>query len=223
LITTNILKSYNKALPTDKYSAALHICRRARRFSQKMAQHLDNFELPSLDVKRGHAVSLLVASEFYTKESLLEEIAARLRTDGRVIGVAKPARRRGGLFRFLSPSSTYRWLSSATGVDQQSAREIISELPIDIHPKLEWNAGNPRNFLGVAAALKTAPDVLIYASLGMDPVGVQALHDFITSRRQDFFAVYVNWSCDRSNRDADFLSLPYSEHKWLQPNEENKA
>ncbi|MFC7339693.1 hypothetical protein ACFQY0_21085 [Haloferula chungangensis] len=188
-----------------------------------MPRLLGHFELPSLDVKRGHAVSLLVAGEFYAEESLLDEIAARLRIDGWIVGVAKPARRRGGLFRFLSPSSTDRWLSNEVGVDQQSAQEIISELPIDVRPKLEWNAGNPRNFLGVAAALQTSPDVLIYASLGMDPVGVLALHDFVTSRRQDFFAVYVNWSCDRSSHDADFMALPYSERKWLEPTEENKS
>ena len=185
-----------------------------------MARHLSNFELPPLDVKRGHAVSLLVASEFYAEESLLDEIAVRLRLDGRNVGVAKPAIRRRGLFRSLSPSSSAHWLSNAAGVDPQSAQEIISELPIDVHPKLDWNAGNPRNFLGVAAAIQTAPDVLIYASLGMDPVGVLALHNFITSRRQDFFALYVNWSCDRSNYDADFMSLPDSERRWLEPNEE---
>lgn len=188
-----------------------------------MPRHLEHFQLPSLDVKRGDAVSLLVPDEFYAEDSILDGIAARLRTDGRIVGIAKPARRRGGLYRILSPSTTDRWLSKEVGIDQQSAQKIISELPIEVHPKLEWNAGNPRNFLGIAAALQADPDVLIYASAGMDPVGVLALHDFISSRRQDFFAVYVNWSCDRSNHDADFMSLPYSERKWLESNEENKS
>ena len=168
-------------------------------------------------------MSLLVSDEFYAEDSILDEIAARLRADGHIVGIAKPARRRGGLYRLLSPSTTVRWLSKKVGIDQHSAQTIISALPIEVHPKLEWNAGNPRNFLGIAAALQTKPEVLIYASSGMDPVGVLALHDFITSRHQDFFAVYVNLSCDRANHDADFMSLPYSERKWLEPNEENKA
>ncbi len=183
-----------------------------------MPSHIGQFEEPTIEAKRGQGLTLLISDEFFVDNTFQERIASQLRSDGHIVEIAMPARRSNGFFRLFSPRTTNQWLSKQLKIDLASAQRIISALPIDVHPKLDWNAGTSRTFLGVAVALHTKPDVLIYSSIGMDPRGVIALHDFITSIRQDFFAVYINTGCDKTGQDTDYMSLPYSQQQWLKQN-----
>jgi len=83
-------------------------------------------------------------------------------------------------------------MMNRTRVSAPDAQRILDDLPTPVHPKLSWNAANPRMLMGLAASLSISPKVIVYSTEGMDPRGVELLHDYLDQRRSGLFGVYIS-------------------------------
>jgi len=172
--------------------------------------------IPSSEPVRGEALTFLVPEHCRVAESVLDQVADSFRSNDTTVAIARPARLPKGIRRIFASRSTVSWVEKNAEVDRLVAQAIISSLPEVVHPKLDWNAGNPRNFLGLAAALYSKPDVIVFSTLGMDPLGVARPYAYVKSKREEFFAVNVEWGIDAAeNEDCNTAALFYGEQIWL--------
>ena len=74
------------------------------------------------------------------------------------------------------------WLANAAGISHSRATAEIKEFPIPVAKFMNSNARNPIQFLALAAAISKKPDVILYESVGMDPSGIAAIHQYAPSR-----------------------------------------
>ena len=115
-------------------------------------------------------------------ERLQQSLGARFRADGREVVIAETAHPRTMRKRLFQEPTAVEWLVQNSVLTEESAEQVIAGLPVRVAPLLSHNAGNPRRFLGLAAALSKNPDVLIYETGGMDPAGMMKLHAYVRVR-----------------------------------------
>ncbi len=110
------------------------------------------------------------------------------------VSIAKTAMPKKGLLSLLKrPDKCDCWLVSEGGIDLKSAQQIIESFPFDVHPRLDHNAMNLRKFLGLAAAFAKRPDIIVFETSGMDPLGVEQLYSYIKANIKQIFMVEVCW------------------------------
>ncbi|MBT5018444.1 MAG: hypothetical protein HON04_06835 [Planctomicrobium sp.] len=88
------------------------------------------------------------------------------------------------LTRWIYRDSSVRWLSLNSQFNLSEAQAQIAASPIPIHPKLSYNAGDPRKLLGIMAMIGRA-DLLMYDTLGNSPAGMAIIHSFVSDLFSD--------------------------------------
>jgi hypothetical protein len=154
----------------------------------------------------------LPAIQLHTRESLClhlpgpacgDEEAQLLRTltggdlvpGVRVLGrieFAYPAIGRTGFLGLFRQPYPVDWLRGA-GVDPQNAAQIVARLGL----KSEWRVcnlpGNPRALLGLEAVWARGADAVVFSTVGLDPLGVQAVFGAVRSHIQACAAIYLSY------------------------------
>lgn len=115
-------------------------------------------------------------------EQLQQSLYERFQADGRQVVIAREADPRTMRKRLFQEAAAVDWLVQHSALTEETAEKFIAEMPVRVAPLLSHNAGNPRRFLGLAAALSHNPDVLIYETGGMDPAGILKLHAYVRVR-----------------------------------------
>jgi len=76
------------------------------------------------------------------------------------------------IMRFFLPSPrAVDWLRRVAHVQHTEALAALKQVDLDPSWRLNRMAGNPRTWLGLAAAWAQSPDVLIFSTTGCDPLG----------------------------------------------------
>lgn len=104
-----------------------------------------------------------------------ESLVSKLRTSGYTAHFASLFTIQPRWLDHFFPQSASNWFARTARCSRQAASEIITQLPVPVHERLNCNAGNPRCILAVAAIAYTKPDFLIYTTSGMDPRGREVL------------------------------------------------
>jgi hypothetical protein len=111
-----------------------------------------------------------------------------------IVYAAKTAMPKKGVFGLFGKANKCDlWLASEGGIDLKTAQQTIETFPLDVHPRLDHNAMNPRKFLGIAAAFAKKPDIIIFETAGMDPLGVEQLNYYIKLNINQHFIIEVCW------------------------------
>lgn len=70
------------------------------------------------------------------------------------------------------------WLMQNGGLKKSKAISIIDSFPIPVAPLMCHNAMNPLQFLGMAATIAKNPEVIVFQTSGMDPMGIALLQEY---------------------------------------------
>ncbi|HBL41789.1 hypothetical protein [Gimesia sp.] len=111
--------------------------------------------------------------------TIAEQLVQKLRDSGQTAVFANSFTPRPVWWNRFIPQSSVGWFSGAAGCSRKTAADIMAQLPVPVHKRLTYNAGNPRCFLAVAALAYSKPDYLIYTTSGMDPLGRNSLQSSI--------------------------------------------
>lgn len=125
----------------------------------------------------------IAASE---REPLKQEVLAYLlnccNSRGQTVAVARMAEPHGGLRSLFRVETCADWLRKEVGMSAQQAHDSIAHIKsfdVRVADRLNQIAANPRWMLGYAAASFQQPDVLVYGTDGMDPMGIKAAHRYM--------------------------------------------
>lgn len=170
-------------------------------------------DLPPLDF-RTHRFICVSADPFYQDADLqickaLEQRCQDERLSVLTAGIARDTT----LQRWVGWSSVpEEWLARDAAISRADAQRIIAGFPIKISHRLKCLAMNPCRFLGVVSAIARLPDVVIYETSGMDPLGVKAIHDYLFSVASGPGMIHVSAAreCGFCKSDSQCLSVSVS-------------
>ena len=102
-----------------------------------------------------------------------------------------------------------QWLARDAGISRSEAQRIIAGFPIKLAAKLNCLAMNPRRFLGVAAAICRHPDVVVFDTPGMDPMGFKRLHEYLFSMNSGPRMIHLSCGheCGHCEANASCLTV----------------
>ena len=121
----------------------------------------------------------------------LDDVKLRLTTAAsakqKAIAFAQIPRWRSLFHRHWHRDSPVAWLASNSSLTTADAQSLVDMSPIPIYERFSCNAGDPRGILSTAAAIHGEPhsDVIAYSTAGCSPVGVSAIHRFVSTHAAD--------------------------------------
>ena len=125
-------------------------------------------------------------------ETLYRELSRRFKSDNINGIVVAPASLDTVRRRLLRQPTDVEWLTQNAGISSEAAATIIDGFPIRVAPRMNQNAMNPRRFLGLAAAIAKNPDLIVYATSGMDPRGISLIHKYASAHYPDGCLIHVS-------------------------------
>jgi hypothetical protein len=155
-----------------------------------------SIRLPRFEVGRRHAVCLRlpILSEAEDRQlgALLSgrQSSPAVHLAGHVVWV-RPAQNRGGIlgrFRWLRATD---WLIREGGLSRAEAECVVERLARDPGVYVEMLAGNPRMLLALEAAYARGAEIIVFATRGCDPLGVEAIQEMVLSRLDCCSAIYL--------------------------------
>ena len=114
------------------------------------------------------------------------------------MAIARMAEPHWGLLSLFRVETCAEWLIKETGMSVEQANDTIANIEsfgVRVAPKLNQIAANPRWMLGYAAASFQKPDVLVYGTGGMDPLGVTAAHRYMEIVAKRCCVIHISSSC----------------------------
>lgn len=164
---------------------------------------------PKLELQSGATLCLHIPPGFHDQEALVEEeILKQAHQQGKTAIISKPATHRAGLLERFRKRNAIEWLAHEAGTSKAEAAILIAEFGIPIAPDLSSIPGTPRCLLGIAAALARKPQVLMYSTAALDPIGCIRVHQFLASRRSEICLVHISWPSIRGNGEPAPRSCP---------------
>ncbi|WP_149108534.1 hypothetical protein [Limnoglobus roseus] len=149
--------------------------------------------VPELDFSPGQVLCLHIPHGFHLQEAAIEQgILRASQHANKSVLICRPATGRRGLREFIRRQRTVEWLARAGDISKADAAQVIDEFGVTVREIMCHNAGTPRCFLGIAAAICRKPDVLLYSSAGLDPLGRVAVHHYVAANGQNLCAVHLS-------------------------------
>ena len=120
-------------------------------------------------------------------DGLKRRLSATAHAKHKTIAFTTPVRWRSWFHRQWHRNDPASWLAATTSLSRTDAQDLIDSAPIPICKRLTWNAGDARGILMAAAAIydTAKPDVIAYMTAGCSPVGVSAMHEFVSTNASD--------------------------------------
>lgn len=129
-----------------------------------------------------HLPQIAPAERELIKQEVLDYLTTCVRERGQSMAIARMADPHRSLRSAFRAKTCAEWLTKETGMSVEQANDAIANIEsfgVRVAPKLNQIAANPRWMLGYAAASFRTPDVLLYGTGGMDPMGVKAAHRYM--------------------------------------------
>ena len=115
---------------------------------------------------------------------------------------------RGGARGFLRPRTSTKWLSRAAGLSVEEATAVIRRFSSHVPDRLSTCAATPTCFLAIAAAVLKNPDILIYSTVGLDPLGCRAIHEYVGSYCRHLCVVYLSGAVEVGGQPPAHVDCP---------------
>jgi hypothetical protein len=151
--------------------------------------------LPPLEFAPGRIVCLHVPrGRHHEKDAIIDQLVQfAYRQAKTAIVCARPALR-SRLRERLWPQTSVDWLATNAHISRGEAVKLIAASDIPVARALCANAGTPQTFLGILVAAAHRPDLVIYDTSGLDPLGCAAIHYYVRSIGTEFAAVHLSFA-----------------------------
>ncbi|WP_254513121.1 hypothetical protein [Anatilimnocola floriformis] len=150
--------------------------------------------LPTFSLAPGNIYCLHIPLGFHDEASALEsEIQDIARRQGKSAIICRPAMQARGIRYWLRAQGSAEWLAAAAKISKQEAARVIATLGEPVHEILGRNPWTPCCLLGVAAALQQRPEVLLYSTVALDPLGIAAVHRLIALNNSGLCAIHFSF------------------------------
>src|SRR5262249_31445005 len=112
---------------------------------------------------------------------------------------AQPATPKRGLFGLFRRQRIIDWLCKSAGIPRTDALAILNRLgSYDDRLKrgelpLDFLAGNPRTLIGVEAAFARGAEVIVFMTVGLDPLGREAVFQLVSSGLHQCAAIHLGY------------------------------
>lgn len=155
---------------------------------------LGRSHVPTFEVRRGCVLTLQLPARFDSIDRLASHLSGTVpRTEVDVRGrcvVAERAQPPHNWRRWFSDPFPGEWLIRR-GFTKQEATTIVAKHCIDDRHRLSQYAATPRTLLGLEAAYHLKPDLVIFDTSGLDPLGELAVYDLVRSNLHRISAIYL--------------------------------
>ncbi|MCI0638890.1 MAG: hypothetical protein L0Y72_05205 [Gemmataceae bacterium] len=150
--------------------------------------------IPRLELRPGNIVCLHIPHGSYNEANVLEEELFQLAIrEGKTAAFCRPAKGRRGILEWLRRQRTQEWLGRAADISLEQSGRMIADFGVHVADVLLANAGTVRCLLGIAATLVRKPAVLEYSTVGLDPRGRMAVHQYAASKGSELCLVHLSY------------------------------
>jgi hypothetical protein len=154
---------------------------------------LDDWHLPSFELREGAAVTIVIPREFIPlAEDLAERLTGKFGVDPCSVVRVRPAEAPQGFLRLLRGSTASRWLQRAGGITAESAKDILGRL--DIRPdNLRSLPATPRLQVALEVAWARGAGVIVFDIRGLDSLGHQSVFEMVGRKLSKCPAIYLSF------------------------------
>jgi hypothetical protein len=153
-------------------------------------QTVEGHTIPSFDLHSGDYLCLHLAAFSFT---LGPKLAEALTKESRkpVSFAERPTAPHSFLTRIF-PETVGEWFVRTTGADRRRMFGVLAGMGVSEGTKVSQAQGTVRALLGVEAAFVRSP-IVIFSTDGLDPTGMEAVFDAVSSRRGGGGAIYLSY------------------------------
>jgi hypothetical protein len=160
-----------------------------------------SFLLPPFQLHAGECVCLHLpeATASTEVEQLIRDLTGKtplpaVRLFGRVVSAAPLRKCRHGLSGFFRPMRVADWLSRTAGASPAQAQSILQRLhPDERQCRIEQLPGTPKKLLSVETAWLTGAQGIIFTTVGLDPLGREAVYEAVSSHFPQWCAIHLSF------------------------------
>lgn len=149
--------------------------------------------LPHLDFLPGTTTCLHIPHGFSDEQTEIENhIIHEVKCQGKSLGICRWPTPRRGVLGWFRRDRTRKWLAKEAGISQEEADILIASMGEPVEATLAANPGTPRELLGITAMLVRKPDVLLYFTSFLDPLGCEKVHRYVASKGADLCVLHLS-------------------------------
>jgi hypothetical protein len=157
----------------------------------------DGWSFPAFEVRAGELVRMVVPRSCILKPRAALQLLATpfarkgIQSSGKVVAVDFPLPRRWPMELFHR-QRTIEWLCQKAKISRSVAERLLDRVKLSPETPLSWLAGTPRNLLAIQAALAERPAVILFDTVGSDPLGVRRVLQAVAEQLEDAAAVCLS-------------------------------
>lgn len=159
---------------------------------------IGRWDFPPFKLRCGECVTLCLPKEAPSEEERIVacltgmELVPGLNVHTKVL-FAKPASIPSGWRRWIRNPTPFTWLQKNTTLSDDAIGSFLHEYKMDRNIPLSHLAGNPRMLLGLKAAYAREPEVVVFSTQGLDPMGVREAFRMVNNHLPQCSAIYLAW------------------------------
>jgi len=164
--------------------------------------------MPELELSRGSTVCLHVPARLdcHATADVIVELARQ--EERTAVFCDHTTIWRGGIRGFFEPQTSSKWLSRAASLSVEEAAAVIRRFGSHVPDPLSACAATPTCFLAIAAAALNNPEILIYSTEGLDPLGCLAIHEYVGSYCRHLCVVCVSGVVEVGDQPPAHIHCP---------------
>ena len=168
--------------------------------------HVGRWFFPPFSVRHGESISLELPQEATAHHN---EIIATLTGSKPVTGLSlrsevvfvESATVPSGWRRWFHNPTPFDWLRENTTLSENAIQSILDEHQMNRRVPLSCYAANPRLILGLYAAYARKPAVIVFATAGLDPRGIQTVFRIVSEHLTECAAIYLTWPFESQGQE----------------------
>ena len=165
--------------------------------------------LPPLEFAPGRIVCLHVPrGRHHEKDAIVDQLVQLAHRQAKTAVVCTRPVLRSRLRERLWPQTSIDWLATNAHISRGEATERIAASDIPVARALSANAGTPQTFLGLLVAASRRPDLIIYDTAGLDPLGCVAIHQCVRAVGAEIAAAHLSFAKVHGDGSAATRTCP---------------
>jgi hypothetical protein len=171
-------------------------------------QTIGSLWIPPFQIKTGDFICLHMPNlKLLEKEEVISILTGKkqepaIHRYGRVEWASPATRDRTGFFHSFRKENVVDWVRRSCKLSQEAAREIVAGLDL----RLDWHiaqlAMNQKTLLGLEAAFHRAPEIILFSTIGCDPLGRKKAFELVSSKLDLYAAIHLSYPFEQNGSMA---------------------